>query len=183
MIFILSGPLHSGKTSFTKNLVKKLKSIGLVVRGFLSEAEMIEKQNIGYNLYDLDSGKSIPFIRKKGKPGWQRIGEYYFIPEALEKALQIIRDKKRSDLLLIDEVGPLELSGKGFWPALSEVLKQEKLNFLFVVRSHEVERLCSKLEDKEIKVFDFREPEAFHSILKELKEEKDKEEKIQPPFE
>jgi len=134
MILVLTGPVHSGKTSLLEKLVKDLKGRGVRVDGFLSLSVVKGGEILGYDLFDLRSEKVIPFIRKKGQLNWQRIGAYFFIPEALERAQQKVLEISKEDFLVIDEVGPLEIQGRGIWPALSSALKNPSLRCLLVVR-------------------------------------------------
>ena len=90
MILILTGPIHSGKTSLLKNVANKLKELNTPIDGFLSESIDKEGETLGYNLYELHSGLSIPYIRKAGERDWEKIGAFYFIPSGLERAKTII---------------------------------------------------------------------------------------------
>jgi len=45
MIFILTGPVHSGKTTFLKKVVNELKEQNFQIDGFLSEA-VLKNQEI-----------------------------------------------------------------------------------------------------------------------------------------
>jgi nucleoside-triphosphatase THEP1 len=91
------------------------------------------------NAIDLLTGEEIPFAqlsRHRPFKGGERVGDYtinrdaiLFACAAIERAVQ-----NKCDLVVIDEVGPLELSGKGLMPAVELALASE-VNMLIVVRS------------------------------------------------
>jgi nucleoside-triphosphatase THEP1 len=172
MIFILTGPVHSGKTTLLKKVVWELKKQKYKVDGFLSEAVGEKKQAVGYDLFDLEEETSIPFIRRTGEENWQRIGSYFFIPQSLAQAKKIILRRKDADILVVDEVGPLELSGKGFWPALKQVILLESKRYLFVVRTNCLGDFLAMLGKGEVKIFDIRNEDIFTRLTKEIKIEK-----------
>jgi iron complex transport system ATP-binding protein len=171
VIFILTGPVHSGKTTLLKKMTQKLKQGEIKMGGFLSESKWKDQDILGYDLLDLSDEKSHPFIRKKGKKGWEKKGPFYFIPETLSLAKQIIRRASNTDICVIDEVGPLELSGKGLWTALKEALRTHSCSLLFVVRISILEKFLSKINRKDIKVFDIQDEDTFAAMLKSLKPE------------
>ena len=106
MILFVTGPLHSGKTTFIKQLVSQLTDQGLTAGGYITPAVFGKGKRIGYNLEDLKTGRVYPFIRTEGEPGWQQAGNYFFIPAGLEKAASIITGCC-SDICIVDEIGPL----------------------------------------------------------------------------
>ncbi len=169
MIFILTGPVDSGKTTFLKRVIEELKKQKVKMDGFLSEGIVEGQEKIGYDLVDLGVGKSIPFIRKSGQQDWQRIGPYFFIPEGLSRAKMIILQSREADILVVDEIGPLELSGQGVWDALEHVVFQRLQNYLFVLRREILEDFLKMVGKIEVKIFDIKEKDAFPRLLEEIK--------------
>ncbi len=155
-----------------KNIVRELKEQKYKIDGFLSEAAWKKEEAIGYDLFDLKEERSIPFIRRTGEEEWQKIGAYFFIPQSLAEAEKIILRGKEADILVVDEVGPLELSGKGFWPALKQVVFQPLTSFLFVVRITIPEDFLARLGMSEVKIFDIKNKDSFAQLIEEIKIEK-----------
>ena len=172
MIFILTGPVHSGKTTLLKDVFRELKRQEYTVGGFLSEAIWEEEKTVGYDLFDLKEERSIPLIRRTGEKKWQRIGQYFFVPQGLAEAEKIILREEDVDILVVDEVGPLELSGKGFWPALKQVIFNPSNIFLFVVRINILEDFLKTLGKCEVKIFDIKDKEIFSRLIEDIKIEK-----------
>lgn len=169
MVFILTGPVHSGKTTLLKKVVYELKEQKIKIDGFLSEAILKNKETVGYDLFDLKEEKSIPFIRRTEEKNWQRIGLYFFIPQGLAEAKKIILRGKDADISVVDEVGPLELYEKGFWPALKQVIFLPLTSYLLVVRINILEDFLATLGKSEVKVFDIRNKEILPQLVEEIK--------------
>ena len=169
MIFILTGPVDSGKTTFLKRVIAELKKQKIKMDGFLSEAIVKDQEKIGYDLVDLGDGKSVPFIRKSGRQDWQRIGPYFFIPEGLSRAKQIILRSREAEILVVDEIGPLELSGQGLWDVLEQVIFQRFQKYLFVLRKGILQDFLKMVGRIELKIFDIKEEDVLPRLLKEIK--------------
>jgi nucleoside-triphosphatase THEP1 len=168
MIYILTGPIHSGKTTALKRIIHELRKKKIKIGGFITESIWKNNECKGYNLIDLKEEKSLPFIRRTGEKEWQKIGPYFFIPESLDKAKNIIIQNNNSNLLIVDEVGPLEISGKGLWPALKHVIFYFSMDCLLVVRINVIENILNILSDHEVKVFNFQSEDLFVRMVNEL---------------
>lgn len=153
MIYILTGPVHSGKTTLLKNAIPLLQEEGFRIDGYLSESVWKNNECLGYELVDLKEHQAHPFILKKGKEGWEKIGPYYFVPESLARAKKIIHRARSSGLAVVDEVGPLELTGRGVWPALTKALFCAQPDFFLVIRASVLEQFLPILKKDEVMVY------------------------------
>lgn len=153
MIYVLTGPVHSGKTTFLKNTVLVMRAQDIRIDGYLSESIREKGELIGYNLLDLRNDRSHPFIRKKGGQNWESVGPFFFAPKTLDAAKKIILRSTKADLGIVDEVGPLELEGKGVWPAIVEILRASHENFLFVVRDSILQNFLHRINRANPRVF------------------------------
>lgn len=131
---IITGPIESGKTSAILALSAALKEKGILVDGIASPRLLAHGKTVGYKVQDVRSGEEYPLcsLRPPGLP----FRRFYFSPEGLAKANIILaRAAKEAEVAVIDEVGPLELSGHGFAPGLSACLAA-KAFLLLSVRPH-----------------------------------------------
>jgi nucleoside-triphosphatase THEP1 len=158
MIFILSGPVHGGKTTLLENSLAGWASRGLAFGGFLSVAVLDGADETEYDLLDLKEGRRLPFLRRTGEPDAERTGPFFFVSRTLDLARAIILRAKPGELLIVDEVGPLELSGKGLWPALREVIFRSDMRSLLVVREEILEGFVASLGGSAPLIFDVRDP-------------------------
>jgi nucleoside-triphosphatase THEP1 len=157
MIIILAGPVHSGKTTFLQGVFSRWRDRDLRMRGFLSLAFWEGGERRGYDLLELEKGRTLPFLRTSGETDWERIGPFYVIPETLEAARSIILGASPDELLVVDEVGPLELGGGGLWPALDTVLKRPFIKTLLVVREGILDEFLTLLAGHRTVGLDIRE--------------------------
>ncbi len=134
MLNVLTGPVHSGKTSLLRELVRQMELAGLKPGGFLSVSRWDDTLCQGYDLLLLRKKTRFPFIERAGDTGWERTGPFFFVPETLKKAKTALLEDREAHPLIVDEIGPLEISGKGFWPSLEIVLFQPLLSCIVVVR-------------------------------------------------
>jgi len=168
MILILTGPVHAGKTSFLKNLLPVLKARGVPVSGYLSLSVLKRGRMSGYDLFDIKADKSVPFLRRKGRAGWQKVGSHFFLPSGLQAAEDKILGCPIGGWLVVDEVGPQELAGRGVWPALSAVLSRSELDCLLVVRRPLLDELRVLLGKRPIEVFDIAAENVLPVLLERL---------------
>ncbi|NQS97413.1 MAG: hypothetical protein HQ591_03080 [candidate division Zixibacteria bacterium] len=132
-ISILTGSLHAGKTSFVKKTIPFLTTQGHV-NGFYTPKVFSGGKFIGYDLVNIEDEIAIPFIRLKNESGWFKFARFYFNPRAIDAGNRIIRLSMDADILIIDEIGPLEISGQGFRSGLDYCLQNYKGSLLLVCR-------------------------------------------------
>ena len=146
-----------------------MKRRGFQVDGFLTIRKGDEPA--GYDLFDIRNERLIPFIRPEGKKEWQRTGAYYprfFIPRGLAEAERMILDGTKSDLCIVDEVGPLEMRGEGFRPALDRAFSLQKKRFLLVARKKILTDLVAKLSGKKVTVLDMKDRGRLLRSIEEI---------------
>jgi nucleoside-triphosphatase THEP1 len=167
VVYILTGVIQSGKTTLLKQLVRLLKQKGINVRGHLSEAVHQNNEKIGYDLLDIKDGTFFPFLRMEGDEDWERIGHYFFMPLSLKKAEAILLGDPDAEVFIVDEIGPLELKGKGLWPALMEKLAQSSAKILIVVRKNILHDMIESIqkENQKVRVFDIQDKNVLKAMV------------------
>jgi len=131
---MITGPIGSGKTTLAKELSRFAAKRGMKVGGVLSLRLMEGEATVGYNLLDIESGKSRPLALPEEGCGENDIPpgdaiafgpdlfggrpcRYHFSARAFEMGNGIIRDLVERldelDMIVIDEIGFLELRGEG----------------------------------------------------------------------
>jgi nucleoside-triphosphatase THEP1 len=124
---VISAGRGEGKTSFLLKYIRRMimdqRSVGGIASPALFEAE----HRVGYDLLDVHSGtrRLLAQVDESGN-GNPRTGRYRFEPEAIEAGNTSILSAVRDgfDVITIDEVGPLELQGEGWAPALEFALQE-----------------------------------------------------------
>jgi nucleoside-triphosphatase THEP1 len=169
-VLVLTGPVHSGKTTFLKGAAAFWDLAGFSVGGFLSETRFDGGGTLGYDLFDLRAGTSVPFLRREGEPGWPRVGGFSLVPGGLERAEGILARDHDADILVVDEVGPLELSGVGIWPALSAAMSAGA-GCVCVVRTSVLEEFGAKMGKRRIGVFRHGDPDVLEGLTRRIRRE------------
>ncbi len=109
-LIIVTGLSGAGKTTWCQNLVKNAKSENLSINGILSPGRFQGDKKIGINIVNLASGeeKKLASLNEKDQtrlstPRWA------FNADSMIWANQVLENANVWDLLIIDEIGPLEL--------------------------------------------------------------------------
>ncbi len=132
-LIVLTSGRNSGKTSTLLSLKEKHPDI----KGFISLSSG-DKDEI--TLYDLDNGNKLALMSRYFKSD-KKIGCYNYLEETFRYADEKVFGK--DDVVVIDEIGRLELSGKGFDSLLKRLLKNNikcvisvRTDFLHLVLDH-----------------------------------------------
>ena len=119
-IYLVTGTVHGGKTTYLAALVGLLKKRGLKIAGFLAPGSFSRNARSGYTLSDIASGRELPMASAKEQEGWIRYRRFWFNPLAFIQGRDWVDSALRAnpDVLVIDEVGPMELEGSGWSESL-----------------------------------------------------------------
>jgi nucleoside-triphosphatase THEP1 len=119
-VFIISGEQGSGKTTTLDGIVRALRANDVTVRGFLSHVIRNNGDRTGYDLEILGTGDRIPLCRRDGITGDETAGPFTFTPGGVVAGMAALGAGAdgSEDVTIVDEVGPLEMKGKGWAPAL-----------------------------------------------------------------
>lgn len=164
MVLALTGPVHAGKTTFLERAWPRWASWGLACAGFLSPAVKDDRGETGYDLLELPGLRRRPYLRRRGEAGAVRTGPYVFVAGALERARGILRETGRADLLIVDEVGPLELEGGGLWPDLKAAVRRPGGAALLVVRETIADGFAAMIAPLVPVFYDLRDPEDLRLL-------------------
>ncbi len=133
-IVLWTGPKHSGKSTAAAALVRRARRCGFAVAGVLAEAVHDGGRRIGFDVVDLRTGARAALARRGGE-GPQTAGSYAFAGEGLTLGAEALRAAAGADLVIVDEFGPLELSGGGWREAVEELVVRARGVLLLVVRA------------------------------------------------
>ncbi len=142
-IYVVTGKIESGKTTFIHELVTKLKTEQISVSGIYSKRIVENYMTTGYNVVKISNGESIKFMRTKGSRNQQRIGKFYIYHEGLVAGKEELLLNK-TQIKVIDEIGKLELEGKGWCESLYKIIEYPESNLLLSVREEVVNEVNLK---------------------------------------
>ena len=124
-VTVLCASSGQGKTTFLCDQAAHWVEQGRTVGGVASPCVFATSERIGYDLLDLRSRVRRPLARVgETGPAGPTAGVYRFDPDALAAGNAAITEAVRAglEIIVIDEVGPLELRWGGWAPALQFVL-------------------------------------------------------------
>jgi nucleoside-triphosphatase THEP1 len=144
---IIHGPRDAGKTRSARGLAERCARWGRSVGGILSLAEMVDGQKVSYRYLDLGSAREELYAKRRGGPVPPGQLGFQFLEEGLAFGAAAIREAARRgvDVLIVDEVGPLEVQGQGLWQAVRQLPRCHAGRLVITVRSSLVEDLVARL--------------------------------------
>ncbi len=154
---IVTGATGSGKTTLTAAVVERLHARGARVAGILAPGYLAEGRRTGFDIVNLATGERKPLAREEAHvagrhPRWSR---FAFSPEGLALGHKALADDARgADVVVVDEVGPFELSGGGWADALDALVVMPSGAMLLVVRESVVDAVKARWGSAESAVYD-----------------------------
>jgi nucleoside-triphosphatase THEP1 len=134
-VFILTSGQHKGKTSFAVALAEQLKNIGLTPGGFVAPGKFEKNRRSEFDIMDLLTGKRKHLCSIHNHDG-EQIGPFGFFADGQRFGNRLLRPENLTDadVVFIDEIGPLELKGKGWAAAVDRLMKVPGKPHVWVVR-------------------------------------------------
>jgi nucleoside-triphosphatase THEP1 len=155
-VFIISGKMGEGKTTYLKGLIDYLQKEKIELQGFYSPFILENETAEGYDLVDVKTNQREAFLRENAKKDYSRIGRFYILPQGLEFGIECLKTDNinENSIVLIDEVGNLELSDNGWAKSLENLLKRRNNHLILVVRTNFVSRVIEKWNLRDTVVID-----------------------------
>lgn len=138
-ICLVVGESGSGKTTFCRRIVAVAQQMGLTVRGLICPARFEGKHKVGIDVLDLASSEQRvlgwhqdvepqpPFV----SPAIE-IGEWRLQRESVEWGNRILSQAVPCDVLVVDEIGPLEFERGEGWQSAFAALDSRDYRLAFL---------------------------------------------------
>jgi nucleoside-triphosphatase THEP1 len=122
-VVILTGERGAGKSSLCLALAERARQAGMTVGGIVCLGDGTGERREGYRVKNLLTGEVRPLARRSDAEEGIRCGSYLFDPEGIQFGRRALEQAIESGvpLLIVDEVGPLELNGEGWAPVLERL--------------------------------------------------------------
>jgi nucleoside-triphosphatase THEP1 len=145
-VFLITGNVQGGKTTYLKELVELLKRRGLTVGGFLCPGRFDAGERSGFNLENIFTGKVLPMATVRGTSTWMKYRRFWFNPDAFLQGKEWIRTSllEEHQVVVIDEVGPIELEGAGWTELLDSLVNSNVPVQLWSVREKLLEDVMQR---------------------------------------
>jgi nucleoside-triphosphatase THEP1 len=149
-IVLLTGERGIGKTRVCQRVTEETQRRGFSCAGVLSPARFEGQEKVGISLVDVASGDERPLATVDDAPEEVRWGRFRFVPSSLAWGAVLLSKAIPCDLLVVDELGPLELElGRGFVKALDVLVQGGFSLALVVVRPALLDEAKGRLKGKE----------------------------------
>jgi nucleoside-triphosphatase len=127
-VLILTGNPGVGKTTVLARTVSTLRGRGVSVGGMFSREVREGAARVGFEIVDISSAK-VGWLAQMNQKKGPQVGKYHVNLNDLESiGVQAIKNAvDDSDVVAIDEIGPMELFSQKFKEAAQKALESNKL--------------------------------------------------------
>jgi nucleoside-triphosphatase THEP1 len=154
-VVVVTGPSGGGKTEVVTAVAARLRSSGIPVAGFVQPGEFAEGRKVGFRIHDVATGVEAALAtldeHREGDFGTR----FRFVDEGFRLGREALSRARSRSVVLVDELGPIELRERGHMPAVRSALAIPGLiGAIIVVRRHLVPTLLAELEASDAVVVD-----------------------------
>jgi nucleoside-triphosphatase THEP1 len=132
-ITILTGPLGSGKTSACRQLADVARQHGLDCAGVVCPARFDGAHKVGIDLLNLRTGECRLLAVADKQPSELRTTRYRFDVDGMAWGASILDTACPCDVLIVDEIGPVELERGQGWVNALKILREGQFDLAVVV--------------------------------------------------
>jgi len=127
-VFFLTGRPGIGKTTVLLRTIEKLRKQSLRIGGLISREVRKDGSRVGFKIIDLDGGRE-GWLAHVNQPVGPKVGKYRVCMRDLESigVDAILRAIREAEIIVIDEVGPMELFSRSFRKTVADALDSEKI--------------------------------------------------------
>ncbi len=146
MIYVVTGTAGSGKTTWVMNLVRLLASEFIQVGGVYAAGSWENGVRDHFRVNDLENGQYRLLCNRRNSGDDIPFGHFFFKRKGLRFGLAAL-DKihyTHPDVLVIDEVGGLELHNGGWSRFLETISSETAATILLVVRESLVDQVLTR---------------------------------------
>ncbi len=172
-IYVITGKIHGGKTTLVTRLAEQFKKESITVSGFIAPGSFQQGVRSDFTLINVKNGEQIPLATLGARKGWMNFRRFSFNPVAFQLGEAWIREgvSSQDQLVIIDEVGPMELKGLGWDSTLKYLEMQSDIVQLWIVREQMLQEVLGHWNIPHSQVFRMNEEEEdlFDTVYSELK--------------
>ncbi len=153
---VITGRTGSGKSLLVSSVVDELGRRGIPVAGFLQPAIIEDGKKVGFRVQDAATGEVLDLARRVASGGGAFGTSFEFFDEGFDLGRRALQKIPSGSVLVVDELGPVELRGGGHWPAVERALLHDTVpaGLVVVVRRTLVPALVEALDAGDVVVVD-----------------------------
>ncbi len=143
-VFIITGSQGEGKTTFARELACNLNQKNIKTGGVLAVAEYKNGINTSYWAEDIQLGSQKLLIARNNTEE-NGSGPFVFNEEGLQFGKDVLCESYKTDkLVILDEIGPMEMKGRGWDSTIRQLVNDRQKPMIWVVRESMVEQVLAK---------------------------------------
>ncbi|HSL18207.1 MAG TPA: nucleoside-triphosphatase [Methylomirabilota bacterium] len=160
-IVVVTGRPGGGKTPVVAAAAEELGRRGIRVVGFLQPAVVEDGRKVGFELRDAATGETAELARRVEAGEGMHGTSFVFAQAGFELGRRALAAAAPGVVLVVDEIGPVELRGGGHWPAVRRALAVSGVRgAVVVVRRALVPSLLVALDATDAVVVDLEDPDV-----------------------
>jgi nucleoside-triphosphatase len=122
LLLLIEGRPAVGKTTVARRLAALLRESGVPLAGFVTEELRERSRRVGFAIETFDGAHGV--LAHVGLPGPPRVGKYGVDVAGFERlALPALESTPHGGVVLIDELGKMELASEAFRAAVVRLLE------------------------------------------------------------
>ncbi|MCD6532483.1 MAG: hypothetical protein J7L25_00170 [Deltaproteobacteria bacterium] len=171
MQIIITGGIQSGKSTLASRLVQFLNDSGVTLSGIIALGLWQDDQRHGFDLFDLKTGVKCPLARRQADSEGSTITPFQFFDKGLAVGARAL-DKERcrdTAVIMVDEVGKLELAGEGWARFLDPLLSIRSAVHIWIVRENLVEKVSRRWNLEPVEIIHAEDDDSFEKLIFVLK--------------
>jgi nucleoside-triphosphatase THEP1 len=130
MVIVVTGAIGIGKTTVCQKVIDIARSQGYSYGGVIAR----KSRNDDIIIEDIETGETKTLASTDDIYQGPRTAKYSFSPEGIDFGIEAIERGTTSDILLVDELGHLELRGEGFAGVVEQIAAGKVENCILVIR-------------------------------------------------
>jgi nucleoside-triphosphatase len=130
---LLTGEAGCGKTTVCKQVVSLAQARGLAVSGVVTLPRLVGGCKVGLDAEDIRTGQRHALAERVTGTDGPATENWHFHADGLVWGTTVLHDAPSCDLLVIDEIGPLELVEGAGWTVGLELLRAGRYRLALVV--------------------------------------------------
>jgi len=146
LILVCADP-GAGKSPWVNGLYEHLEAAGKSIGGIVSLKVRESEDSWHHEMQDLLTGDRQPLNTMDNLPDTRKAGKFSFYPGAFQWGCERIRKAVGASWVIVDEVGIMELQGKGLHAGLSALDDAARGHVVLTLRNSLVDRFQDQLPD------------------------------------
>jgi len=156
---------HSGKTTAALKLAQRVRAQGFTVAGLLAPSVYLNGKLIGFDALNLRNNKRARLAERNGTKNGPARFTWFSAGVELAKSALYPALAKSTDLIIVDEFGPLEMTGKGWRKNVDLLVTVTNALILLIVRkelTNQVQELYSYVPSMKLAATD---PKSIDKVI------------------